>query len=312
MAPPPLPLPLARVRDRLEQVNTPFRFLQDAARFPRSEARYRRRLREWLRGALPFCVVYSAPKTATTALAQALEESGEWAVPKVHFLQPAHFFPGPGTAMASPRGMLKHKAIEQRTCREVFIGTDGRLANPRGDSEPLRVLSLVREPVGFNLSNFTYFGRRYWLRTVWRQAPHRDGAWLWERFERGFPHGSASVWWEDEFRASTGIDPLAEGFDAKRGWQRYRNDRVDALVLRADIPDGAKRVAVEGWLQRPIPEVRRVNENDTQAPPVLGERLREALRQHPEYVDQCLALPAARAFFTEEDRAALRQRWLRA
>ncbi len=44
-AEPDTPAPFAaRLRDALEVVNTPFRFVQDAMRFPRSEGRMARRI----------------------------------------------------------------------------------------------------------------------------------------------------------------------------------------------------------------------------------------------------------------------------
>ena len=43
------------------------------------------------------------------------------------------------------------------------------------------------------------------------------------------------------------MDPLREGFDAERGWQRYQRGRFDCLVLRADIADTDKHAALAAW-----------------------------------------------------------------
>ena len=173
------------------------------------------------------------------------------------------------------------------------------------------MLSLARDPVAFNISNFTYFGRAYWLRTAWRSAPWMGTQELGRRFLQGFPHASSSVWWQREFAPTVGYDPLALPFDAERGWERRTSGRFDALVMRSDIPDAAKDAALREWLPGiDVPAVRRVNENDVQAPPVLAERLKAFVRTQPEYVDRMLDLPAARHFWTPAQRAALRARWL--
>ena len=63
-----------QLRDVLETANTPFRHVQDLLRFPISEARMRRRIREQLARGTPI-LVYSATKTASTAVAAALDRT---------------------------------------------------------------------------------------------------------------------------------------------------------------------------------------------------------------------------------------------
>jgi hypothetical protein len=298
-----------RLRDAVEWLNTPLRFLQDSARFPISEARMRRRIAGQVASGKPIVVVYSATKSASTSVAAALAASSELEVVKVHYLQPRHFWPGPGAPLASPEGLLRHKAIEQRTTRELLFSQGAA-----GADRPLRIVSIAREPIGFNVSNFTYFGRAYWMRTCWRRAPWMDARELARRFFDGFPHASSSVWWTEEFRATLGIDPLAPAaFDSERGWTRYQSGRFDALVMRADIDDAAKTEALREFLGselgRSTAPVGRENLNDTQAPPVLADALREAVRSNREYLEAMIELPSVQRMWTAEGRARLRERW---
>ncbi len=294
----------AVLRDAVEILNTPFRHLQDALRFPRSEARAARRLAAQLRDGLAPVIVYSATKTASTAVAAAIERTPGLSVTKVHFLQPEHFWPGPLSSMVAPDGLLRHRAIEQRTGRRLL------LLLPPGADRPFHTVSVFRDPIAFNLSNYTYFGRAYWMRTFWRRAPWMSTDRLLNHFLDTFAHESASLWWTHEFKATTGIDPLAEGFDAQRGWHRYRRGRFDCLVLRADLSDELKREAVEGFLGVPLVPLQRENQNESQAAPGVYERLKSAIRSRPDYVERMMALPASRVFFTSAQRAALTDRWL--
>jgi hypothetical protein len=297
---PTTPAPFAaRLRDALEIANTPFRFAQDAIRFPRSEARMTRRIESQLARGAPI-LVYSAPKTASTAVAAALDRTAGIETVKVHLLQPEHFWAGPLQAKVAPDGLLRHRAIEQRPSRRLLLDGD----------RPLRVVSVIRDPIGFNLSNYTYFGRAYWMRTFWRSAPWIPTSRILAHFLATFPHASSSLWWTHEFARSTGIDPLREGFDAARGWQRYQRGRFDCLVLRADIADTEKHAALASWLGCAVAPVERENLNDTQAAPGVYERLKSAIRGEPAYVDRMLDLPAARAFYDDRQREALRSRWL--
>jgi hypothetical protein len=291
----------ARLRDLFEVVNTPFKFAQDQLRFPRSERRMRRHIAEMLARGVDPIVVYSAPKTASTSVASALDRTGGIETVKVHFVRGEHFWQGPMHAKIAPDGLLCHRAIEQRaSCDMLFAG-----------NRPLRIVSVVREPIGFNLSNYTYFGRAYWMRTFWRSAPWMGTDQLFAHFRSTFPHASPSVWWETEFAASTGIDPCTEGFDAERGWQRYRNARFDCLIVRADIPDAEKRAALREFTGLEVAEVVRENANDSQSAPGVYERLRGAVAGDPGYVREMLDLPASRLFFTDAQRERIAERWLR-
>lgn len=292
----------ARLRDAIEVVNTPFRFVQDALRFPISEGRRWRLIQESLRVRPAPLIVYSAPKTASTSVATAIEATDAFTVMKVHHVQPEHFWPGVGCTLTTPAGALRHKAIEQRTTREFLRRYVG----------PVRIVSLMRDPIAFNVSNFTYFGRSYWLRTAWRSARWMPEEELARRFFEGFPHESSSVWWRSEFAKTIGVDVLERPFDQEQGWLTLRSGRFDVLVLRTDLDDAAKSAALRAWLpEAGVPDVRRLNQNDAQAPPELADRLREAIARRPDYVDRMLDLPASRYFWSERQRAAMRERWLR-
>lgn len=293
----------ARLRDALEIANTPFRHLQDAIRFPRSEGRMRRRIESVLASpaASPApLVVYSAPKTASTSVASALDRTEGLDSIKVHLVRREHFWRGPLQPKTAPDGLLRHRAIEQEPARSLLFDTD----------RPLRIVSVVREPIGFNLSNYTYFGRAYWMRTFWRSSPWLPTDRLVDHFLRTFPHASSSIWWQHEFAAATGIDPIGEGFDAERGWQRYTRGRFDCLVLRADLDDAVKTEALRAFTGREVAAVVRENANDTQSAPGVYSRMREAMAAQHAYVESMLELPASRAFFTPMARRAIADRWL--
>jgi hypothetical protein len=290
-----------QLRDALETANTPFRHVQDLLRFPISEARMRRRIQEQLLRGTPI-LVYSATKTASTAVAAALDRTPKIETVKVHHLEPAHFWTGPLSSPVADDGMLRHRAIEQRAAREILL---------HGSDQPLKVVAVMRDPIAFNLSNYTYFGRAYWMRHFWRRAPWMSTASLFDHFRATFPHASSSLWWTHEFASTTGIDVFREGFDASRGWQRYQRGRFDCMVLRADLDDREKRSALAEWLDCDVAPVERENANDQQAAPGVYERLKEAMRAEPAYIDAMLALPSAQTFFNAAQRDALRAKWLR-
>ena len=289
----------AQIRDVAEVINTPFRFVQDALRFPNSERRCERRLQESLERRPNVLMVYSAPKTASTSIAAAIEACDAFTVIKVHHVQPEFFWPGVGTRLKTAHGGMRHKAIEQRTTQRFLERHVGEI----------RVVSLVRDPIAFNVSNFTYFGRAYWLRTHWRSARWMPEEELARRFFSTFTHEASSVWWQREYAPTMGFDPLAEPFDTEIGWKRRISGRFDTLILRTDLGDQAKTAALRGWLPGvDLTDVGRVNLNENQSPPELAQRLRSVVARHPEYVERMLELPAVRHFWSAAQRAGLADR----
>jgi hypothetical protein len=181
----------------------------------------------------------------------------------------------------------------------------------RFDGE-LRFVSLVRDPLGFNISNFAYFGQQSWLRRHWHAARWMPAEQLAEIFFRTFPHAASSVWWQREFAQTVGHDPLSQPFDTEAGWAMARSGRTRSLIMRTDVPDERKTTLLREFLECPsVPDVRRENLNSVKAPSELGERLKLAIAARPGYVDQVLDLPAVRHFWSDAQRARMRATWLR-
>jgi hypothetical protein len=81
-------------------------------------------------------------------------------------------------------------------------------------------------------------------------------------------------------------------------------------VLRADVPDAQKARVLSEWLGVSGITVERENANDTQSAPGVYERMKAAMPNQADYVSQMLDLTASRVFFTPEQRAEIRDRWL--
>lgn len=138
----------AQIRDVAEVINTPFRFVQDALRFPKSERRCERRLQESLERRPNVLMVYSAPKTASTSVAAAIEACDAFTVIKVHHVQPEFFWPGVGTRLSTAHGGMRHKAIEQRTTQRFWRAMRVRFAWSRWCVIPLRSTSVTSRTLG--------------------------------------------------------------------------------------------------------------------------------------------------------------------
>ena len=304
MSTPPERAPLlARIRDLAETINTPIRFVHEGLRHGRNERRSLKRLRAATATKPKLVIVLSAPKTASTSVLRAAEEAhGDFTVTRAHHAQPEAVWPGAGARPVSAHGGLRHRAHGD-TIMLPFLRTFG------GE---VRFISMVRDPIAFNVSNFTYFGRAYWLRHHWRTVRWMPAEQLADLFFRTFPHAASSVWWQREFAQTVGYDALAQPFDTEAGWAMTRSGRTRSLIMRIDVPDERKTTLLREFLECPsVPDVRRENLNNLKAPSELGERLKLAIAARPDYVDRVLDLPAVRHFWNDAQRARMRATWLR-
>lgn len=237
-------------------------------------------------------VVYTAPKTGSTSVEAALAAAGIPAV-KAHNLQ-RHHHKAVARLRAEVRPLERHHLVEQRL-RDRLPGSDG----PRW-----RVISLVRDPVAQRLSGLF-------------QAPHAAGLDLADvealrrhvmgRVERMAERGHAFHWFEIELGATFGVDPKAD-FDAAAGCGRSTGAGADVLVLKTEALDGLAPVISE-FVGRDLTLERRNERHTTRD----AERYREArrgLRFSGETLDAIYETPAGRAFYTAEERAGFRSRWL--
>ena len=293
----------AQLRDRFNLALAPAQFAFEWLDHRRDEMRFARRLRERTKTGQVLIIVLSAPKTASTSVLSALRATaGNYFVTRVHHAQPEFLWPGVGCTLATPHGGMRHRGKGSIELGPFLRRFDGEV----------RFVSLVREPLGFNVSNFTYFGEEYWLRHHWNAARWMPAEQLAEIFFRTFPHAASSVWWQREFAQTVGYDPLKQPFDTEAGWAMARSGRTRSLIMRVDVPDARKTTLLREFLECPtVPDVQRENLNSVKAPSELGERLKAIIATRPDYVDRLLDLPAVRHFWSDAQRARMRATWLR-
>ena len=162
----------------------------------------------------PVIIVYSQGKSGSSAVAATLEQHGYRAV-HVHT-------------------MVSHE-IERR--KPDYRGTDVEQGahlwwaetvikkRLRKLTRPLRIIVTIREPVARDIS-------AYFQAMVRRQSPLPSNP-------QDLLNPETLTWFEDEFVTATGLDVYAAPFDSVRGWQRYRTENCDVLIVQQErlMPD---------------------------------------------------------------------------
>lgn len=178
----------------------------------------------------------------------------------------------------------------------------------------LDIITVVREPVGRNLSAF--------FQTLPIDEPQLDAR------LREHPTSSAVIddvrvafqergwvtdpfgWFGRELEPVTGIDVVREEFDHRQGYAIYRRDDVRLLVLRFEDLHRTFCRATEELLGVPDVTLVAKNEGGSKYYSTAYEQLRSDPRLPAELVDAEYRSPVVRHLYTADEIDAFRRRWL--
>ncbi len=171
----------------------------------------------------------------------------------------------------------------------------------------IRIITLIREPVGRNVSAF-FQNLDVFEKT---DAAHRKLKLpqLIADFIDQYDHDTPLDWFDREMKPVTGIDVFTHPFDRKQGWQEIHSGMFHLLILRHDLHDELKQERIAAFLGIPPFRLLRMNEGSGKA---YSQAYRDFLDQvtlPEEYVEGMLESRYAQHFFSDEERRRLRARW---
>lgn len=174
----------------------------------------------------------------------------------------------------------------------------------RRPGAPCQVISLVREPIAFAVSNF--FQKPQLAReNVWTDRGEIDAdkavSYLTKKFRRGGGTNYIDNWFDRELKGVFGVDVYATPFPVDRGYAVYQRGSVEALVLRLeDLSEKGPQVLADFLgLDGPVPLIRsndRLQSRDAAAYRRVIERLRVDRRS----CEKMYACRVARHFYGED------------
>jgi len=191
------------------------------------------------------------------------------------------------------------------------------------DDHVWKLITLTREPIGRNISAF--------FENLEVEAGSEEGEYLISSdyygieptrvtlgdtdklsklfFERA-PHDSAVQFFDKEIRDIFGIDVLSSGFSIDRGYDIYRSERVELLVMRLENLSDIAGEACNTFLG--INNFKLINQNigakKLYAP--LYETFKKSVAIDSDYADRLYESRYMKTFYSAEEIRAARNRWL--
>ena len=199
--------------------------------------------------------------------------------------------------------------VDQAHAIEQF-GAEARAALDACRTFRLRhlVISPVRDPLSRNVSAFfENFTRDTGL--AWSDAPEDPDALL-ALFLARARHENGTEWFDRRMRPAFGLDVYATPFDHARRAQEYRAGAARVLVYRSDLGRDEQLALLARFTGRRLSGWVRQNEASDKAYAARYGRFIAEARLPAAYADEVLASRFARHFWTDEERAAQRARWV--
>jgi hypothetical protein len=277
--------------------------LPASLRIALSRFHFRRAIRQAVGGPTPPVLVYTAPKAASTAVTEALQAVEGQTVFHVHMIS--------ANSIRSLREAMRRRGLS-RMRRDVLgledIGNAlaSGLIRPR---YPARIVSLVRDPVARNIS--FYFET---LDVLWQTARAHERfnvERLLAEFHERFRHERGIDWFDNEFKPVLGIDIYAHAFPHDLGYVRIDSGPYEVLIMRHDLDDRVKERCLADLVG--VSSVSLTPKNVGAQKP-YADVYREFLRrvELPEdYVNRLLESKYARHFYSPEEIARFRAKWLK-
>ena len=233
----------------------------------------------------------SIGKTSSMALTAALRDAGFEDAHHLHYLGPR---------------ALAIKRLDPEPMLDLATDIAGRIGDPE---HTFTVVTCVRDPIARALSQAFYNAHR--TRADGGMEAVRDPEAVVAWWDKRFGRELSTLWFDDTFKATFGVDFREHPFDHDRRSLRFTSERLRLLVLRQEDPSHLKEREL-GWLMGRAP-IALPLVNDAAAldyAPAYAEFLSTFVAPRS-WLDAFYETDAARHFYTDAERAAFRTRWSR-
>lgn len=281
-------------------------------RFLRARAAHHLRRRR--RRGLELLLIHTMGKVGSTTISASLRQLG---IRRTTVVYQPHFISDQGRAFAerlaiegvgSWDGLVKKERSGFLRNRQLCA----ELARMRAAGERMRVITLVRDPVATNVSGL-FHNHLWWPAEVKAlcaaSAPGCLDA-LEGYFLNSYPHDVPDTWFDMEVLPLYGIDVYAQPFDRERGYAIYRSDFADVLLLKLEKLNDCAAEAFRAFMGLEAFQLVASNTAEDKSYADLYKAFRREVALPESYLDAQYATRFAGHFYTADERAAFRRKWL--
>ena len=173
--------------------------------------------------------------------------------------------------------------------------------------DQIKIISLVREPIGRNISAYFQNLKSFEFIKNAHQTIEIDQ--MIEKFLRNYSHNVPLTWFDNELHATVGIDVYKNIFLQKQGYQIIHEPPYNLLIMRHDLYDPLKENLIRDFLNLKSFHLLRTNVSSSKE---YAEKYKEfitSIKIPVEYSERMLSSKYASHFFSDEELFDIHRKW---
>lgn len=202
----------------------------------------------------PPVLIYQMGKVGSSSVAHSLEQAGLQGMAfHIHFL----------SEDLEVYGRVHRQAGLHPLPYHMYLSEAVRNTLRRRPEAPVRIISLVRDPVAWAVSNIfqnPIFAAESVQAADGTVDPQKAGDYLLRELEKTETFDYVNQWFDRELKTVFDIDVYAESFPVHTGFALYRHERAEAMVIRLEDLSAKGPQAISAFLGLAQPlEIQKVN-----------------------------------------------------
>lgn len=171
-----------------------------------------------------------------------------------------------------------------------------------------KIITLVREPIGTNISMYFQVLSRYTGFAY--QESQFTTLQLIDIFRSKYNFTRPLTWFDVEMKPAIGIDVYQYPFSPQEGYSIIQAGNLELLILKAETPDSLKERVIAEFVGLDRFELLRSNVSDKKKYARQYLEFKNTIRFPASFVDGMYSSRFAKHFYSETELAALRTKWL--
>jgi hypothetical protein len=193
---------------------------------------------------------------------------------------------------------------------EWHLGQIKRVERLRNEnpSSRIKIISLVREPIGRNVSDLFQNPQNYLEKGESLGSTHVDK--LIRIYKQKNSYDYTLNWFDNEFRPYTGVDVYQHSFDHSQGFAIFSQQEFDILIIKMESLNSCYKRAFSEFLNLELTELTISNESNSKDTSQLSKQLKSRIRFSEDELSEAYSSKYAQHFY-RDDISLLTKKWLK-
>ncbi|ACK64155.1 conserved hypothetical protein [Rippkaea orientalis PCC 8801] len=173
-----------------------------------------------------------------------------------------------------------------------------------------KIITLVREPIGKNISDFfENLDNDVWYRNEY--IGHKNVDELMEHFLNEFPHEAVLTWLDRHITNVFGIDILGKDFPKNKGYQIFKTDNIEILLIRMEDINLKIVEAMREFMNIENFTLSKVNIGDEKKYANKYQQFKQSINLPESYLNKMYNSKYTKHFYSENEIENFQVKWIR-